>query len=54
MLMIWYLTCGANMNFENGTLTDIPGCNTKFELRSRKKIMRNATSSNGKINIHPN
>jgi hypothetical protein len=54
ILTIWYFICGANMNFENGTLTEIPGCKTKLELRSRKKIIRNTTSSSGKIINHPN
>ena len=39
---------------EKGTFTEIPGCKMKFELSSRKKIMRKRTSSSGKIGSHVN
>jgi hypothetical protein len=42
------------MNFEKGTFTEMPGCKIKFELSSRKKIIRKTTSSSGKTSSHPN
>jgi hypothetical protein len=48
MLMICWFGCGPRVKRENGTVTAMPGCRTKLELRRKKKMRRNITSSSGK------
>src|SRR3989440_9661941 len=53
MLMICWFCCAPSRNGEAGAETAIPGCKTKFELRSRKKMRRNTTSMSGKTTSQP-
>src|SRR5256712_7288111 len=53
MLMICWFCCAPSRNGEAGAETAIPGCKTKFELRSRKKMRRNTTSMSGNTTSQP-
>src|SRR5439155_20488752 len=53
MLMICWFCCAPSRNGEAGAETAIPGCKIKFELRSRKKMRRNTTSTSGNTTSQP-
>src|SRR5467141_3213768 len=53
MLMICWFCCAPSRNGEAGAEIAIPGCKTKFELRSRKKMRRNITSMSGNTTSQP-
>jgi hypothetical protein len=53
MLMICWLICGPRVNREKGRETEIPGCNTKVELRRKKNRRRKTTSIRGTRPSHP-
>src|SRR5438105_8759924 len=53
ILMICWFCCAPRRKGEAGAETAIPGCKTKFELRSRKKIRRNTTSTSGNMTSQP-
>src|SRR5215831_13109354 len=53
MLIICWFCCAPSKNGEAGAETAMPGCKTKFELRSRKKIIRKTTSMSGNTTSQP-
>src|SRR5438477_4255484 len=53
MLMICGFCWAPRRNGDAGAEIAIPGCKTKFELRSRKKMRRNTTSTSGNTTSQP-
>src|SRR5437764_15497481 len=53
MLMICWFCCAPSRKGEAGAEIAIPGCNTKFELKSRKKMIRNTMSISGNTTSQP-
>src|SRR5437016_13131262 len=53
MLMICWFCCAPSRKGEAGAEIAIPGCNTKFELKSRKKMIRNTMSISGNKTSQP-
>src|SRR2546423_15544891 len=53
MLMICWFCCAPSRKGEAGAEIAIPGCNTKFELKSRKKIIRKTMSMSGNTTSQP-
>src|SRR5262249_14358508 len=51
--MICWFCCAPSRNGEAGAETAIPGCKTKFGLRSRKRIRRKTMLIRGKTTSKP-